>query len=313
MKKGLLIIGVALCGITYGQQYQPFSEADNTTWVEWTGNGHGFNCCCSGTCVHEENYKLFIDGDTTIGSTIYKKIYRTGSDKDYVSGPATCPQGCTNTPAYVYYENIYQAAIRQDINMKQVFAVNPGQNTETLIYDFNVMVGDTFIPGSDNVVAEIDSVLTNLGYRKRYWLSQGAASKYVAVIEGIGSTYGLLTELVPPFETTWMLNCYVEQDSTIYPDGTLPCDIPTSLTDLHAAEVSLNVFPNPFDKATTIRSSVACSSYRIYSLAGELVRRQEGLSDTNLTIERGSLPTGMYFIEVMSEDGLLGRQRIIIQ
>ncbi|PCH94490.1 MAG: hypothetical protein COB85_05580 [Bacteroidetes bacterium] len=79
--------------------------------------------------------------------------------------------------------------------------------------------------------------------------------------------------------------------------------------------VEFNVFPNPFSKSITIqvddRSPI--HSFRIYDLGGKLVKTENGLSTEKLIIDRSSLPNGTYFLELISENTVLGRQKIVIQ
>jgi len=78
-------------------------------------------------------------------------------------------------------------------------------------------------------------------------------------------------------------------------------------------EELVRVYPNPFTNTTTIQSDQPISSYRIYSISGRLVREQENLSGNTITIDRGNLPSGMYFIEVLSREGVLSREKVIVQ
>jgi len=75
----------------------------------------------------------------------------------------------------------------------------------------------------------------------------------------------------------------------------------------------VNVYPNPFTTSTTIQSDHQISSYRIYSINAQLVRQETDLSSNTITIERGDLPSGMYFIEVHSKEGVLASEKVIIQ
>jgi len=81
----------------------------------------------------------------------------------------------------------------------------------------------------------------------------------------------------------------------------------------HSQSFSFQLFPNPFTTSTTIRSDHPISSYRIYSISGRLVREAENSSGNTITIDRGNMPSGMYFIEVLSEDSTIARQKVIIQ
>ena len=75
------------------------------------------------------------------------------------------------------------------------------------------------------------------------------------------------------------------------------------------------VVPNPFSDQVTVTSNgnQPIQSYRIYDLGGNLVIAQNGLNAEKLTIDRGNMPAGMYFLELNSEKSVLGRQKIVVQ
>lgn len=106
-------------------------------------------------CTVQDDYCLFINGDTTIGTNTYHKLYASG----FIA--ASCPP-----PGYYYY-NSYRGAFRQDTAMRRVFYVPVSATDDTLLYDFNLNPGDT-LPmtynfGNGNVVIGIDSVLGTCG------------------------------------------------------------------------------------------------------------------------------------------------------
>ncbi len=83
--------------------------------------------------------------------------------------------------------------IRQDIPNKKVYGVYNGSLNDTLLYDFNLNIGDTFSArpltycNDPSIVNSVDSILINGTYRKRINFNSS-----VSFIEGIGSTTGLV-------------------------------------------------------------------------------------------------------------------------
>ena len=70
-----------------------------------------------------------------------------------------------------------------------------------------------------NYVSSIDSILIGNNYHRRFHLSQmGTSFSHVAIIEGIGSEYGLLFPLMPPFEFFNTLVCVTINSIPVYPD-----------------------------------------------------------------------------------------------
>jgi len=86
----------------------------------------------------------------------------------------------------------------------------------------------------------------------------------------------------------------------------------TDIEDIQSTE-NLKIYPNPFSTSTTIQTDHLISSYRIYNISGRLVSEERNLSGRSVTVKRGGLRSGMYFIEVLSDDGVLGREKVIIQ
>ena len=89
----------------------------------------------------------------------------------------------------------YAGALREDTIERKVYYRNPLEDQERLIYDFNLRIGD-IIPGPTGVkVVSIDTIITNDGIRRTRW---NASSEYYpgAIIEGIGSTNGILSNTI---------------------------------------------------------------------------------------------------------------------
>lgn len=132
----------------------------------------------------------------------------------------------------LYTNNSYQGAIRQDTVQKKIYYCVGTSPNETILYDFNLHLGDTlhnsYNNGSDsNYVSSIDSILIGTTFRKQYHISTGHMAgndtNYVQLIEGIGSTYGLAFPITPPFEWGSKLNCFSQNNVTIYPNTTGIC------------------------------------------------------------------------------------------
>jgi hypothetical protein len=139
----------------------------------------------------------------------------------------------------------YRGAYRQNIPQKEVYFVEPFTNQECLLYDFKLGVGDTvtgcYNPGSCIIVSSVDSVLIGSNYRKRINL---ATNPPYSLIEGIGSTAGLLEPLCP-FEYIANLICFSQNGQTLYPDTVTDCILTTQIPEIPEVEIA-SVHPNPF-------------------------------------------------------------------
>jgi hypothetical protein len=139
-------------------------------------------------------YTVFTEGDTIINSLLYTKLYESGA------------LGAFGPQFFYAYE--YKGAYRQDTALRQVYFVPPSFSAESLWYDFNLSVGDTlsFNVNNQNSVLQIDSVLVGSSWHKRFlladlgWGGTGLPDTNYALIEGVGSTLGLLQPIVTPFE-----------------------------------------------------------------------------------------------------------------
>jgi len=159
-------------GFLISQNYVPFPE-ENALWVVSEASPYpGWN----------HNCKYYIDGDTTINSLQYVKIYK--SIRDLNTGDTT---------------TLLHVSMRQSAEEKLVYFIRHfwGDETEKIGYNFNVSVGDTVslpafyynIPGYNDslfvLLAKSDIQLENGEYRKQYQFKKNNWS-YNYFIEGIG-------------------------------------------------------------------------------------------------------------------------------
>jgi len=77
----------------------------------------------------------------------------------------------------------------------------------------------------------------------------------------------------------------------------------------------VNIFPNPFSNKLTVRVSGnnPISAYRLYDVQGNIVRDKSQLSGFVLEISQENLTAGVYLLELERADGVISRQRIIVQ
>ena len=173
----------------------------------------------------------WIVGDTVIGSFTYKKI------KEYTY----CQNNAATTLGLA-------ALLRQDSIQKKVFLFNG--HGDTLLYDFNLSVGDT-IPKwyinttyPQNKISSIDSILIGTTYRKRFNISMGGCCGPQSLIEGIGSTMGLFLPLDQGVEHGSTLQCFSHNGQTLYPNSTGSCNFDVGINNIiHQNDFSIS--PNP--------------------------------------------------------------------
>lgn len=301
MKKSLLILAILILAFKFSNSqtnvYHPFPEA-NAIWV----GTYWYNVGGSGPCIVDDDYNLYIDGDTTIGIYTYLKLYKNG----YIS--SNCPP-----PGYYYYRQ-YWGSFRQDIPARKVYLFENGN--ETLAYDFNLNVGDTLPAtsclyfGYENIVQSIDSTLIGSEYHKRFWLK----NNYAALIEGIGTTLGAFAPIVPFFESgndLWCVRRNNQIQWTSSPGN--ECSL-TSISEYSSTEKEILITPNPFSLSTTIQTNnnLLNATLTIFDPLGEQVKQIKSLSGQKIILHRDNLPNGIYFIRLSQDSKTIGTGRLLI-
>ncbi len=206
------------------------------------------------------------------------------------------------------------ALIRQDTAARKVFIYDPGSSMDTLLYDFNLAPGyypSTFnnvSPGGLLVVAQ-DSVELGDGWHRRWALGYGSLSDsaFCHVIEGVGSTYGLLTPMVLPFENAERLDCFGVLGMTIYSAFGSTCAVvdvvPENIT------VDMTAFPNPTTGVVRFAGLHGRSGeVVVHDGLGRVVSRSS-LNDG--TLDMTALPPALYQLRVSGRDGLRRTARVV--
>lgn len=200
-----------------------------------------------------------------------------------------------------------------------VYRYDFGTTIETILYNFNLVVGDSIIiddlPGSGYAhVSHIDSTLVCGSYRRTIHF----ATPPDVWVEGIGSLYATFLPLEYYYYTDgWFyLLCVNDSACQLYqnPEYT-ECYIDT--TYLVQKEESLQVplvqiCPNPVElmcRITISGTNEELSRMILYDIRGEMVRN-EPVFGNSLFIERKDLPSGLYFVKLISEGRVLNEKVI---
>ena len=131
-------------------------------------------------CIKDYYLEYYSKGDTTINSVVCRKLF-VAVVVDSVTG--WCSPDFLPTPGYV-------GALKEDPSANKTFFVFPNSTTDSLLYDYNLAVGDTikginaqFISNLSGVVLSVDSVLISGQYRKRWNFSQDNDGHSTYIIE----------------------------------------------------------------------------------------------------------------------------------
>ncbi len=252
-------------------------------------------------CLIEEQYSIVMEGDSLINNIKYHKLFIP-----YVLSNTV---GCDDSS---YITAAYKGAVRVDSVNKKVFYIPPTKNSEELLYDFTLEVGDTlkgyFSSNPTNTVQAIDSVLVDSIYRKRWLIDDAYCDGAAYIIEGIGCTFGLV-EAIPPCHINDMarikLECYQDNQHTYNTNGS--CQIITALEKRKNSRPNFNIFPNPTAGAVQIESAENIRYISVYNLQGQKVQ------EINPQNRSWDLPQeeGLYFIRMEDKAGNTFTKKVV--
>lgn len=298
------MLGIAPQAHAQFNVYHPFPDS-NAVW------GMG-SWCMDGQCGDAALIQNRYAGDTLIEGLLYKRIHEV-----FVM---TSSNGCCYPP-----EDLGSGFLREDTLAKRVFWRNGGMAQDSLLYDFDVQVGDTltgFMGSCDMTwtVGSIDSMLIGPNYRKRinYEVSFDPGIQF-SIIEGIGSTYGLTTCPFVPFEMGIFLSCFTVDGDLLYPPSGADMEACGDLTSavlppMEIGSAPLKLLPNP----ASGRLVLQCDPNRlpldvsVVDLTGE-VHLRSVLSMANSAIDISSLPSGIYFLHVVRRGTMVATEKFIKQ
>lgn len=291
-------------------------SSQNNSYIEfpdsnavWNFN-YSMNCFQNGT--GDENYSIEISGDTLINNLEYQKL-NTPYIESYTIG--SCHYPTTG----------YKGAIREDIQQRKVYIIPPTENSEQLLYDFNMQIGDTvkgYTQGLDtplvpNIVISIDSVLIGSQYHKRWFLND-CYDEYL--IEGVGSTFGLIEQ---SFYCTldlaeFKLICFSKDGNNIYPSSSTNCNLITSINEKSSPQTQISIYPNPvIDELNLLMdANVETSALKIviFDLQGKKLREHEfPVSNPKVSFPVKELEAGIYLFRLTDGKELDIMEKIVVQ
>jgi hypothetical protein len=298
----LIVLSIGLFG--QSGSYHPLPDS-GAIWREYFG-GYEVNCT---------DYQIYTSGDTLIEGKMYQKLQKFGVV--YFSGPGG---NCSSNFGSVY--NYYLGAYRDDSIGKKVYFFAVTGSSEVLLYDFNLNLNDKlpetclyqYNVSDTSFISAIDSVLVGDEYHKRFAVSNSYLNAYVYLVEGIGSGFGLVSSLEPPFEFGSTLLCHKQNNVTVYPEQGSDCVLVTGTTDTQKDVVGFSIAPNPinfgvgvvhmslqFPSAELVISDVTgCEKLRVPNVEDGSVLHAENLSP------------GIYFYRVMNAKGIRFTGKLLI-
>lgn len=298
------LLNFFLCIFAQAQTYHSFMH-DTAVWREWQSTP----CCDPQFGAYQMYFVNFIMmGDTTFNSYTYKRIYSQQIGCDYGGGCLPCPDN-------IYAPELH-GFIREDSSKKVFFLRDqlsflPVQcsqesfDTEKILYDFGLSVGDTVLwKPFNNVVIGIDSVPAPTGEYLRRIKFDNQQDFWV---EGLGSSFAFFgSYMPPPFECGCELYC--AQASDLLPENALPpCGgIVTAVKDLQIDE-ELTISPNPFSDFISLASPFQSSSLlSVINSRGQLILKKKLLPLEKFSFTKNEYSMdNIIFFRLISDEGIL--------
>ncbi len=305
----LILLGLSIQGVYAQSSYVPFPEGDAVWHV-------GIKSQYVIVPTHDQ---YMYAGDTMINQIIYHKI---SYKEEYIH----LPDG-----NLVVYDQGIVGYLRQDTALRQVYLIPASDGQEYLLYDFNVMVGDTYpltyslLSWGELTVIAKDSILIGNSFRPLFILlaPYGGMSDTFKIIEGIGWSSGLVTE-APTFcgEICMRLTCFQDDGETVYSSdedtfgGGLPfgfCHI-VGLGEIPNQKGDFSLQPDPVIKGNEVslsRNSSEPMKVFVYDLFGNLKWVNQFNPEAKMIIPTYNLPSGIYTVKV-TDDHTFSTQKLVV-
>ena len=248
-----------------------------------------------------ETYNYFeVTGDTLI----------QGKECKIISGSCFC--GIPNVGGILYEEG------------DRVFAYNEEADSFRILYDFNLVAGDTLIfegdpNGAGDGMVLIDSItyiqVGSLNLRVQHITH---LSFYVVwgdkIIERIGSTSCLYPQDGVCDPHTGGLRCYEDPEIGLinFQNPERPCDFISSLSTVSDFK-TIKVYPNPASNILHIETDQVINKISLFNILSVQYYSSISINNTIAELNTKDLPQGIYYLQILTSDNQLWIKPILIQ
>lgn len=305
-----LVIILLLCRIGYFAQtnvYHPFPN-DTAYWGIATSNAS----CSNTVCPYE---RIFQMGDTVVNSMQYKKVY---SQWGWFGPPSNC--GGQGTSCYSPYASLtLRCFLRQDSAAKKVYVAIPPGNHDTLLYDFNLNMGDTLpktyaysgwlYPNGSRVIQKIDSVLINGHYNKAFIVDPAHTGECSYLVEGVGSSTDLLSMGCGLGSYQWV-DCFDSNPVQFGANGFLCVGYAVAGIKNEPLARQFKISPNPSGGLIEVELPQNASCVRVFDLVGKEIKIQK-VNAEKVEVNLADYENGIYFVEVKTTGGIITQKLIL--
>ena len=300
-------------------EYRPF-PTENAIWRSSTKRYNPSN----GQLSEFLDCHYAITGDTVINGKTYHLLQKNQLNR------------ITNI-----FSKSHIGAFREDVTNKKIYIYDFNNNTERLLYDFDLKTGSNvshFINGGEGaipIVTHIDSIMLRDGlYHKRFHIT-GCYDLKKYLIEGIGDCNGLfsLNFNCSGYDEEF-LHCVKLNDQLVYsiqdcyPNhgiGSYPCNYVTDSVGIseRIAENKFLIYPNPTNGMINVQClMINVQNIEIFDVFGRKVFEQKAesakaeasqISQSQIShqaVDLSNAPTGIYFIRITTENGIINTKII---
>ncbi len=259
----------------------------------------------------DEMWEYRIMGDSSVNSTLYKKVYQ----RDLVTSQDQPPFAADGDFRLF-------GLIRDDVEEKKVFAIRfantAGLNEcpmeeEYTLYDFSMETGSNWqscmYAYGEGLITEITTAETPFGIESKTFTIDQEYKLY----EGIGSDFGLFEAIFVPVKSS---REYLTQTHLAFYSR----EGDDNLVSVHNTEPdspSFRIYPNPVQNQTFIQvnSTANISSLRISDICGKTIQTNpvDHKAGNIFQVDIGTLKNGIYFLSILDQNGkVLGSRKFVV-
>jgi len=280
---------------------------------------------------------------------ISTEVYSTGNEVSY--------QGMSFLPIYRDVPSQkFLGFLREDSVNKKVYFYDqfsyptPNLDSERLLYDFDIDVGDTidifYRAAENNPMQPIRLVVDSIGIGDRFndgllgpfsmppLIDDSArvfnlqpagpnpsnnSERSITWVEGVGSVAGpMRSGKAGGLFLEYDLVCFHQNEQLEYysvsnPNLDSSSDSCASIVSLEAAEKkSYRIYPNPTTESFIIEYNHPIASFQIYNAKGQIVYQAQEVKATKLEINLADLPKGIYFIRLQLRETVTSEKIILL-
>ena len=287
MKKiNLLLILCFAMNTASGQDYIPMLENDHI----WNAYSVG----CPDPCI-EQYWEFYIDGEEVLGG---------------------------QTSKIVRFSN-FACYLREDNGL--VYSYDFSANSEVLIYDFTLEIGDVYVfpdpvcyepidrPFEEMIVVDVTTEFIADEMRKVIYFEDtiGSGTQVEYWIEGIGSSTGLMPGGQNSLDSGMSLTCFTENGNTYYFNGFTIC-FQLGIDDYSLD--SIFVYPNPAGENANMNLPFEfnINTVRIIDISGRTVTELSVDSET-VNINTSMFDSGLYVYQALNQNKVIKTNRFVVK